>query len=279
MFVTDILPARTAQGDSPVIAELVQCFHKISSNPEHLGFRLNEQCCLGIRKVIFLPLVSHTDHICLTIDHVGQPQQDISISRMLFVVLHELCILAIEIQIGIDELLKLGADVCFIAFPSSYWFWIGSGFRCELGIGLLDNGRRLILPVVCPIAATHYPKRQSKDNEHDRESIELLHRSSSLHRLCLTSIYHYGIYTVVKNAGVFRLRRMDEVFQQALGKRIKSLRLERTSLSQEKFAYQAGIDRTYYASIEQGKHAPTINLLRKIASSLGLTLSELLEGL
>ncbi|RVU98169.1 XRE family transcriptional regulator [Coriobacteriales bacterium OH1046] len=72
---------------------------------------------------------------------------------------------------------------------------------------------------------------------------------------------------------------MDEVFQQALGKRIKSLRLERTSLSQEKFAYQAGIDRTYYASIEQGKHAPTINLLRKIASSLGLTLSELLEGL
>ncbi|HQE70406.1 MAG TPA: helix-turn-helix transcriptional regulator [Atopobiaceae bacterium] len=39
------------------------------------------------------------------------------------------------------------------------------------------------------------------------------------------------------------------------------------------------MDRTYYASIEQGKHAPTINLLRKIAASLNLTLSELLEGL
>ena len=72
---------------------------------------------------------------------------------------------------------------------------------------------------------------------------------------------------------------MDELFLQTLGKHIKSLRLELTNLSQERFAYQVGIDRTYYASIEQGKHAPSVLLLRKIAAGLDLTLSELLQDL
>lgn len=37
-----------------------------------------------------------------------------------------------------------------------------------------------------------------------------------------------------------------------IGQRIKQLRLE-TGLSQEKFALSIGMDRTYFASVENGK--------------------------
>lgn len=71
---------------------------------------------------------------------------------------------------------------------------------------------------------------------------------------------------------------MEKSLQKAIGQRIRELRLEKTGLSQEKFAYKIGIDRTYYASIEQGRHAPSIIKLAQIAKGMEITLEEMFKG-
>ncbi len=63
-----------------------------------------------------------------------------------------------------------------------------------------------------------------------------------------------------------------------LGKRIRELRRQ-TGLSQEKFALKIGMDRTYFASVESGKRNIAIVNIKKIADGLGVTLSELFDGL
>ena len=65
---------------------------------------------------------------------------------------------------------------------------------------------------------------------------------------------------------------------EKIGDRIRELRHE-TGLSQEKFALKIGMDRTYFASIELGKRNVALINLEKIANGLGVTLSELFEGL
>ena len=62
-----------------------------------------------------------------------------------------------------------------------------------------------------------------------------------------------------------------------LGKRIQELR-KQTGLSQEKFALQIGMDRTYYASVESGKRNVAIRNIKKIADGLGVNLVQLFEG-
>lgn len=63
-----------------------------------------------------------------------------------------------------------------------------------------------------------------------------------------------------------------------LGKRIRELR-QQTGLSQEKFALKIGMDRTYFASVEAGKRNIAIVNIKKVADGLGITLSELFEGI
>lgn len=63
-----------------------------------------------------------------------------------------------------------------------------------------------------------------------------------------------------------------------LGLRIKELR-NIAGLSQEKFALKIGMDRTYFASVEAGKRNVAIINIKKIADGLGVSLSELFEGL
>ena len=58
------------------------------------------------------------------------------------------------------------------------------------------------------------------------------------------------------------------------GNRIRELRLK-TGLSQEKFALQIGMDRTYYASVESGRRNISLINIEKIADGLGVSLSEL----
>lgn len=65
---------------------------------------------------------------------------------------------------------------------------------------------------------------------------------------------------------------------QRLGERIRTLRAE-TCLSQEKFALKIGMDRTYFASVEAGKRNISIRNIEKIANGLGVSLSELFQGL
>lgn len=64
-----------------------------------------------------------------------------------------------------------------------------------------------------------------------------------------------------------------------LGKRIQELRKGKTRLSQEKFALKIEMDRTYFASVEAGRRNISIVNIKKIADGLGVSLSELFEGI
>ena len=66
------------------------------------------------------------------------------------------------------------------------------------------------------------------------------------------------------------------MIQKKVGNRIRGLR-QQTGLSQEKFALKIGIDRTYFASVENGKRNISIINLEKIAKGLGVSLSELFK--
>jgi transcriptional regulator with XRE-family HTH domain len=61
---------------------------------------------------------------------------------------------------------------------------------------------------------------------------------------------------------------------QAVAVRIRALR-EGKGIAQEVFAYEAGIDRSYYGGIERGKYSPTAINLAKIAVALGAEVGEL----
>ena len=63
-----------------------------------------------------------------------------------------------------------------------------------------------------------------------------------------------------------------------LGQRIKDLRNAK-GISQEKFALSIDMDRTYYASVENGKRNISINNIKKIADGLGITLEELFTNI
>ena len=65
---------------------------------------------------------------------------------------------------------------------------------------------------------------------------------------------------------------------EQLGSRIQELR-KKTGLSQEKFALQIGMDRTYFASFEAGKRNIAVKNIKKIADGLGVSISELFEGI
>ncbi|MCI9422749.1 helix-turn-helix domain-containing protein [Sporofaciens musculi] len=66
--------------------------------------------------------------------------------------------------------------------------------------------------------------------------------------------------------------------KERFGQRIKKLRNAK-GISQEKFALSIDMDRTYYASVENGKRNISINNIEKIANGLGITLEELFKGI
>jgi len=68
------------------------------------------------------------------------------------------------------------------------------------------------------------------------------------------------------------------MYEKQLGEKIKKLRLE-AGLSQEKFALQIEMDRTYFATVESGKRNISLINLEKIARGLNISLSKLFEGI
>jgi transcriptional regulator with XRE-family HTH domain len=66
---------------------------------------------------------------------------------------------------------------------------------------------------------------------------------------------------------------------ELIGKRIKELRLSNTGLSQEKFANEIGMDRTYFAGVESGKRNISVKNLEKIILGLNVTFSVFFTGL
>lgn len=65
---------------------------------------------------------------------------------------------------------------------------------------------------------------------------------------------------------------------ERFGKRVRELRRTR-GLSQEALAEKCGIDRTYLSGIERGRRNVALRNIVAIAQSLGVSISELMEGL
>jgi len=72
-------------------------------------------------------------------------------------------------------------------------------------------------------------------------------------------------------------KKLDELVA-SLGQAIRDRRLAK-SLSQEALAEVADFDRTYVSLLERGERNPSFTNLCRIAEALGVTPSELLEGL
>lgn len=68
------------------------------------------------------------------------------------------------------------------------------------------------------------------------------------------------------------------MISKRFGDRVRELRTQK-SMSQEKFALQIDMDRTYLASVESGKRNISLENIKKIADGFGITLEELFEGL
>ena len=70
---------------------------------------------------------------------------------------------------------------------------------------------------------------------------------------------------------------MDDI-KKAFGVRIQQLR-KAHGMSQEKFALQINMDRTYYASVEAGRRNISIVNIQKIANGLNVSLADLFNGI
>lgn len=66
--------------------------------------------------------------------------------------------------------------------------------------------------------------------------------------------------------------------KEQFGKRVRELRIQ-AKLSQEKFALQIGMDRTYLASVEQGKRNISLENIQKIAEGFGISIEEIFKGM
>ena len=60
------------------------------------------------------------------------------------------------------------------------------------------------------------------------------------------------------------------------GQRVRDLR-RKAGFSQEGFALQCGLDRTYIGGIERGERNVSLRNIELIAQALGMSLSELVE--
>jgi len=63
-------------------------------------------------------------------------------------------------------------------------------------------------------------------------------------------------------------------YLRAFGRAVRRRR-ERLGLSQERFALQAGIDRTYQSGVERGVRNPTVKMVAKLALALETTPAKL----
>ena len=69
-----------------------------------------------------------------------------------------------------------------------------------------------------------------------------------------------------------------ERLKKKLGVRLRELR-KLKKLSQAELSYECNLDRTYIASIEQGKRNVSLINLRKLSNAFGMSISKFLEPL
>jgi len=66
--------------------------------------------------------------------------------------------------------------------------------------------------------------------------------------------------------------------QAQLGERVRRLR-EQRGWSQEGFAHEGGLGRSFAGAIERGEKDVRLSTLTKLARALGVTVSQLLKGI
>jgi transcriptional regulator with XRE-family HTH domain len=62
-----------------------------------------------------------------------------------------------------------------------------------------------------------------------------------------------------------------------IGKRIRRLRLER-EVTFDAFVEETGLGRGYISELERGLVVPNVNVIRRVANALGLTMADLVLG-
>lgn len=73
------------------------------------------------------------------------------------------------------------------------------------------------------------------------------------------------------------VRKSSDALRAVLAENIKSFR-RRKGLSQEELAEQCGLHRTYIGSVERHERNVTLSTLEILASTLGVTVPDLLTG-
>jgi ribosome-binding protein aMBF1 (putative translation factor) len=86
----------------------------------------------------------------------------------------------------------------------------------------------------------------------------------------------FFVYNMSMNIALTR-KELDRLVT-ALGQAIRKLRLAK-GLSQEALAEMADFDRTYISLLERGARNPSFSNLCRVAAALGITPSDLLEGI
>lgn len=66
--------------------------------------------------------------------------------------------------------------------------------------------------------------------------------------------------------------------QEKIGKRITQLRKEKIKLSQQKFAYEADIERSFLTHIEKGRKNISVGTLERIFTALGVSFKDFFES-
>jgi transcriptional regulator with XRE-family HTH domain len=61
-----------------------------------------------------------------------------------------------------------------------------------------------------------------------------------------------------------------------VGWNLRRLRVAR-DVSQERLAFDSGVDRSYLGGLERGEENPTVEVLERLADTLGIKLAELFE--
>jgi len=75
---------------------------------------------------------------------------------------------------------------------------------------------------------------------------------------------------------MFRMAKRADILER-FGQRVRDLRKDQ-GYSQEGFAAQCGLDRTYIGGIERGERNVALRNIEAIARALGITLTDLMEG-
>jgi transcriptional regulator with XRE-family HTH domain len=65
--------------------------------------------------------------------------------------------------------------------------------------------------------------------------------------------------------------------RKLVGRSIRRIRVDQ-NMSQERLAFDSGVDRSYLGGIERGEENPTVDVLDRIAEILAVELQELFEA-